>query len=181
VPQAPIPQTRELERAEARRALTVASDGLARAQGSFAEKIDKLKKRSRAVQRDQERLRLNLVKYNNFVKEKQSKVEASERVVEEERDYQENIEKLIAEKKEEVEVLKKAQDIMAEAVKKREVFREYLQKVVAVEGGAKNRYHNIYELMKRCETLVVTRDVAKENLKRCLDEISDVTNYQTVC
>jgi len=40
-----IPQTRELECVDARKALSVASDGLFRAQGSFAEKIDKLRKR----------------------------------------------------------------------------------------------------------------------------------------
>jgi len=33
-------------------------------------------------------------------------------------------------------------------------------------------YKDIGELMKRCETLVVTRDVAKESLKRCQDEIA---------
>jgi len=31
------------------------------------------------------------------------------------------------------------QDLIAEAVKRREVFRDYLQKVVEVEGGVKNR------------------------------------------
>jgi len=42
------------------------------------------------------------------VREKQSKVEAGDAVFEEEREYQENIEKLIKEKNEQMEVLKKA-------------------------------------------------------------------------
>ncbi len=40
------------------------------------------------------------------------------------------------------------------------------------ECGLLRRYKDIGALMKRCETLVVTRDKARESLRRCKEEIT---------
>ena len=60
------------------------------------------------MQREQEKLRKNLVKYNNFVREKQAKVEEGDRVCQEEKSYQDLIQQLIKDKRETVESLEKA-------------------------------------------------------------------------
>lgn len=60
------------------------------------------------MQREQEKLRKNLVKYNNFVREKQAKVEEGDRVWQEEKSYQDLIQQLIKDKRETVESLEKA-------------------------------------------------------------------------
>ena len=49
---------------------------------------------------------------------------------------------------------------------KRKIYHDFLQTVVACEGS-RNRYKDIGELMKRCETLVATRD----NLLETRDKI----------
>ncbi len=43
--------------------------------------------------------------------------------------------------------------------------------VSTYEGYAHDRYKDIRELMKRCETLVVTRDDAKAAVKHFTDEV----------
>lgn len=54
--------------------------------------------RAYTVQREQERLRKSLAKYNNFVREKAAKVEDGDRLYEEEVEFQESIEQRIREK-----------------------------------------------------------------------------------
>lgn len=151
---------------ETKRSVNNAEDNLKKTKKSFAEKIEKLKKRALVVAKEQERLRKNLIKYNNFVREKQLKVEEGNRTFEEERAFQESIHERISSKEQQLEFLQKAKDLMEASVNKRVVFREYLQTVVVAEGKARNRYKDIGELMKRCETLVVTRDEAKKTLQK---------------
>ena len=64
--------------------------------------------RALVVQREQEKLRKNLIKYNNFVREKHAKVEEGNRVYQEEISYQNVIERLIKDKQEQVQTLEKA-------------------------------------------------------------------------
>ena len=54
--------------------------------------------RAYTVQREQERLRKSLGKYNNFVREKAAKVEDGDRLYAEEVEFQESIEQRIREK-----------------------------------------------------------------------------------
>ena len=105
------------------------------------------------------------------MKEKRAKVEEGSRVCREEEEYQESIEKLNKIRDDQVCRLEKAKAVISEAVRKREIFREYLQTVVSAEAGSRNRYKDIGELMKRCETLVVTRDESKQTLKKYEEEI----------
>ncbi len=58
--------------------------------------------RARHVQREQEKLRSNLLKYNNFVREKESKVAEGERLFKQENDYQQSIQRLLSQKKEQM-------------------------------------------------------------------------------
>ena len=60
------------------------------------------------VHREQERLRRNLGKYNNCVREKDLKVSDGERVHEEERAFQESIAERIRDRREQLECLEKA-------------------------------------------------------------------------
>ena len=61
--------------------------------------------RALVVQREQNQVRKNLRKYNNFVKEKQIKVEDGNRVYHEEKDFQQSITHLLEEKREQAEAL----------------------------------------------------------------------------
>ena len=61
------------------------------------------------MQREQERLRKSLAKYNNFVREKAAKVEEGERLCEEEVEFQESIEQRIRERTNLVRELEGAQ------------------------------------------------------------------------
>ena len=65
-----LPQNQEACWLETRKALDASDAALIKSKSTFAEKIDKLKHRAQQVQREQEKLRKQLVKYNNFVREK---------------------------------------------------------------------------------------------------------------
>ena len=58
------------------------------------------------------------------------------------------------------------QTFLEGVAQKRKIYHDFLQTVVACEGS-RNRYKDIGELMKRCETLVATRD----NLLETRDKI----------
>eukprot|EP00094_Tigriopus_californicus_P013135 TCALIF_12702-PA protein Name:"Protein of unknown function" AED:0.12 eAED:0.12 QI:46/0.83/0.57/1/0.66/0.57/7/0/263 len=106
------------------------------------------------------------MKYNNFVKEKQQKVQDGDRIFQEEIQFQGTIQKQLEEKRLLCEHLEKAMDLIKLAVEKREIFKNYLQSVVDSEASTRNRYKDIGELIKRCETLVITRDKSKMALQR---------------
>ena len=171
-----LPQNQEARRLETRKALDASDAALIKSKSTFAEKIDKLKRRAQQVQREQEKLRKQLIKYNNFVREKKIKVDDGDCVYSEQKKYQESISELITERRFLLDSLLRAKLTIAKAVEDRRVFRDYLQTVVeSVEGEAQgqshHRYKDIGELMKRCETLVVTRDEARKTLNWLREEI----------
>lgn len=96
--------------------------------------------RAYTVQREQERLRKSLAKYNNFVREKAAKVEDGDRLYEEEVEFQESIEQRIREKTNLVQELDGAKDFLNSAVERRAIFRRYLDTVVEEERANRNRY-----------------------------------------
>ena len=82
-------------------------------------------RRALVVQREQNQVRKNLRKYNNFVKEKQIKVEDGNRVYHEEKDFQQSITHLLEEKREQAEAL-------AETKVYKAIFRILSSRTVAV-------------------------------------------------
>ena len=111
--------------------------------------------RAYTVQREQERLRKSLGKYNNFVREKAAKVEDGDRLYAEEVEFQESIEQRIREKTNLVQELEGAkvsgedgiiirlhtflQNLIDSAVERRAIFRRYLDTVVEEERANRNR------------------------------------------
>lgn len=88
--------------------MTASEENLRKTKSGFGDRIDKIRKRAIAVQREQEKLCKNLGKYNNFVKEKTAKVEEGERQCQEEIRAQETIEAAGNEKRRQVQDLKEA-------------------------------------------------------------------------
>ena len=100
-----MPVSEEVSALDTRRAVASAHDQLARAKGSFSDKFERLRRRASAVQREQEKLRKNLSKYNNFVREKEAKVAGGERVWQEQRAFQSQIDGVLRDQEEAVRQL----------------------------------------------------------------------------
>ena len=96
-------------------------------------------------------LKQNLVKYNNFVREKQGKVDGGLERMKAEQEQQERRGRELEMLKEELRTLNSAKTVLAKTVKKRKVFCEYLESVVSLDH---DNYKNIRTLMERCQALV---------------------------
>ena len=84
--------------------------------------------RTLAVHREQERLRRNLGKYNNFVREKHLKVSDGDRIFQEEKAFQESIAERIRDRRDQLECLERA--------KVEEVTNHFLHSTSTISHGS---------------------------------------------
>ena len=103
------------------------------------------------VETSQWTLKQNLVKYNNFVREKQGKVDGGMERMRAEQEQQARRGRELQMLKEELRTLNSAASFLAKTVKKRAMFSTYLDSVVSLD---QDNYKNIRTLMERCEALV---------------------------
>ena len=115
------------------------------------EKFVSLESRWRVVEADQLQLKQNLVKFNNFVREKQGKVEGGLERMKWEQEQQERRSRDLQMLKEELKTLNSAKTVLSKTVKKRKIYSDYLESVVSL---AHENYRNIRTLMERCQALV---------------------------
>ena len=149
-----MPTSRQVEVVKKWRELEEADKGLHAMRAKYEEKIEEFSTRWRQIEDRQTLLKSNLVKYNNFVKEKQGKVaDGLSRAI-----LQKNKQVRLREEEEDVEteweVLIGAKEVLAVALKEKEVYNDFLDSVVRI---AEDDYANKNKLIERCEALADTR------------------------
>ena len=120
--------------------------------------------RWRAVEAGQLEVKQNLVKFNNFVREKQGKVDGGLARVRTEQELQQRRVAELSELRAERETLLQAKLAIAGVVEGRSIYSEFLISVLAIDPTA---YTDIRRLMQRCRALVDTRDKLRTRLVEC--------------
>ena len=131
-----------------------ADEDLQKTRNLYEKKMVEFDERWRKIEKGQLEVKQNLVKFNNFVREKQGKVDGGlSRVKHEQEEQSKRVEEL-KELKKEGEVHAEAKKILGKAVSGRQIFASYLGSVVETDP---EKYTDIRRLMERCQALVVTR------------------------
>ena len=135
------------------RELESAEKELAGTRAMFERKMVELEARWRRVEAGQLELKQNLVRFNNFVREKEGKVESGEGRVAAERARQAAGRAALQERQSEAALHLQARAVLAEAVEARREYSDYLEAVVADSPA----WPAVPQLMERCQALVQAR------------------------
>ena len=153
-----IPVNKEIALINKWKAVDKAQDDLEIVRNRYEERIEQFESRWREVEKGQLRLKQSLVKFNNFVKEKQIKIaEGAKRSINEHNIFSKKYEEL-QHLEGERDILKKAKECLTKTMKEREVFKNYLELVIENNTGI---FASVPELMKRCESLIASREKLK--------------------
>ena len=153
-PRQRMPPNREVELISMWRAVDMADTELQETRSLYATKMAEFDTRWRKLEAGQSEVKQNLIKFNNFVREKQGKVEGGLERMALEQEHQEARDKELAGLRQEVTTLEAAKTVLGRNVKKRAVFSDYLGQVVRLQPDS---YPSIRALMERCQALVGTR------------------------
>ena len=149
-PKQRMPPNREVELISKWREVEQAEMELQHTRSLHEEKMTEFDQRWRQVERGQLEVKQNLVKFNNFVREKQGKVDSGVERMKWEQEQQEKRSRELQMLRDELKTLNSAKAVLAKTVKKRRIFSDYLESVVFL---AKDNYKNIRALMERCQAL----------------------------
>lgn len=153
-PKHKMPINRQVELILKWKEVDTADEDLQKTRNLYEKKMVEFDERWRKIEKGQLEVKQNLVKFNNFVREKQGKVDGGlSRVKHEQEEQSKRVEELI-ELKKESEVHAEAKLILGKAVSGRQIFASYLGSVVETDP---EKYTDIRRLMERCQALVVTR------------------------
>ena len=150
-PKQRMPPNREVELISRWREVELAELELHQTRSTHEDKMTEFDQRWRQVERGQLEVKQNLVKFNNFVREKQGKVEGGLERMKWEQEQQERRSRDLQMLKEELKTLNSAKTVLSKTVKKRKIYSDYLESVVSL---AHENYRNIRTLMERCQALV---------------------------
>ena len=153
-PRQRMPPNREVELISMWRAVDMADTELQETRRLYATKMAEFDSRWRKLEAGQSEVKQNLIKFNNFVREKQGKVEGGLERMALEQEHQEARDKELKGLRQEVTTLEAAKTVLGRNVKKRAVFSDYLGQVVGLQPDS---YPSIRALMERCQALVGTR------------------------
>ena len=153
-PRQRMPPNREVELISMWRAVDMADTELQETRSLYATKMAEFDTRWRKLEAGQSEVKQNLIKFNNFVREKQGKVEGGLERMALEQEHQEARDKELKGLRQEVTTLEAAKTVLGRNVKKRAVFSDYLGQVVGLQPDS---YPSIRALMERCQALVGTR------------------------
>ena len=146
---------REIELINKWRSVDLAHDDLEKVRNSHLRRLESYEGRWRKLEHSQLLLKQNLVKFNNFVKEKLLKVEEGEMRTERHNEVflmkQRETLGLI----EQLRVLRAGRDRLKLSVDQKQVFSDYLECVVVLRSDL---FENIESMMSRCESLIISRD-----------------------
>ena len=134
---------------------------MARTRVLYQTKMTEFKERWRRIEVGQKEVKQNLVKFNNFVKEKQGKVEGGLEKARLEVRAQEEKSVEFGELEKEKLLYEEAKAAIEKAVEGKKVFSNYLQAVVDV---SQDTYPDIQKLMERCQALVATRNKLRDRV-----------------
>ena len=153
-PRQRMPPNREVELISKWRDVDLADVELQETRRLYATKMAEFDSRWRKLEAGQSEGKQNLIKFNNFVREKQGKVEGGLERMAMEQEHQQARDKELAGLRQEVTTLEAAKTVLGRNVKKRAVFSDYLGQVVGLQPES---YPSIRALMERCQALVGTR------------------------
>ena len=135
--------------------MDLAHDDLEKVRNSHLRRLESYESRWRSLETNQLLLKQNLVKFNNFVKEKLLKVEEGEMRTERHNEVfimkQQEALSLI----EQLKVLRAGRDRLKLSVDEKQVFSDYLE---CVADRRCEMFENIDSMMSRCESLIISRD-----------------------
>ena len=153
-PRQRMPPNREVELISKWRDVDTADSELEETRGLYAKKMAEFESRWRKLEAGQSEVKQNLIKFNNFVREKQGKVEGGLERMAMEQEHQQARDKELAGLRHEVKTLEAAKTVLERNVKMRALYSDYLGQVVSLEPDS---YPSIRALMERCQALVGTR------------------------
>ena len=162
-PRQRMPPNREVELISKWRDVDMADLELQQTRQTYANKMAEFEERWLKLEEGQLEVKQNLIKFNNFVREKQGKVEGGLERMRTEQEQQVRREKELRELRQKVDTLCKAKSVLGKTVKDREIFSQYLGRVVDLEP---DNYPDIRSLMERCQALVGTKNKLKELLSK---------------
>ncbi|XP_023340055.1 cilia- and flagella-associated protein 73 [Eurytemora carolleeae] len=163
VPRNKIPQNREVDLINKWKEMDTAEDELKRTRVLYQKKMMEFQARWRKIEAGQLEVKQNLVKFNNFVREKQGKVEGGLEKAHQEILQQEMKTLELAELEKEKVLYEEAKNTLETAVEDKKVFLNYLQSVVDI---VPETFPDIRRLMERCQALVATRDKLRARLSQ---------------
>ena len=134
--------------------MDTADEELEKTRGLYMKKMKEFNGRWRQVEKGQLEIKQNLVKFNNFVREKQGKVEGGLSRAKHELLLQQQSLDNLEQKKEDGRIHARAKDMLAGAVVGKKMFSDYLDSVVEIDSET---YPDVRQLMARCQGLVATR------------------------
>ena len=153
-PKQKMPVNRQVELILKWKEVDTADEDLQKTRNLYEKKMVEFDGRWRKIENGQLEVKQNLVKFNNFVREKQGKVDGGLNRVKYEQEVQDKKVEELQELKKEGHVHEGAKTTLATAVEGRRIFANYLGSVVETDP---EKYTDIRRLMERCQALVVTR------------------------
>ena len=153
-PKQKMPINRQVELILKWKEVDTADEDLQKTRNLYEKKMVEFDERWRKIEKGQLEVKQNLVKFNNFVREKQGKVDGGLNRVKHEQELQDRRVEELEELKKDGLVHAEAKDTLDKAVDGRRIFADYLGSVVETDPET---YTDIRRLMERCQALVVTR------------------------
>ena len=153
-PKQKMPINRQVELILKWKEVDNADEDLQKTRNLYEKKMVEFDGRWRKIEKGQLEVKQNLVKFNNFVREKQGKVDGGLNRVKHEQQLQDRRAEELEELKKDATVHEEARSILGKAVEGRRIFADYLGSVVETDP---EKYTDIRRLMERCQALVVTR------------------------
>ena len=145
---------REVELINKWKEVDTADEELEKTRGLYMKKMKEFNGRWRRVEKGQLEIKQNLVKFNNFVREKQGKVEGGLSRAKHEIYLQQQSLEDLKNKREESKLHAEAKSMLSKAVEEKKIFSDYLESVVNIDVDT---YPDVRQLMERCQGLVATR------------------------
>ena len=156
-----MPVNRQVDLMTKGKAVDIADEGLLSVRRQYQVKMVEFAERWQRVESGQLEVKQNLVKFNNFVREKQGKVDGGLARAREEQEEQARRQEELQQLREEAVVHERARAKLGEAAEARRDYSAYLESVVSCQPGT---YPDIRSLMERCQALLATRDGLRQVL-----------------
>ena len=158
-----VPLNRTVDVINMGKQVETADEGLLSVRAMYEEKMVEFAERWQKVEDGQLKIKQNLVKFNNFVREKQAKVESGFARAEAEKEEQARKQEELEQLRQEKTVHEEAKTALGVAVTGKTAYVSYLEKVM---GEEPEKYLDISSLIQRCQALVASRDSLVESLEK---------------
>ena len=152
---AKMPSNREVAVINKWKEVDKAEDDLERVREAHHLKLEQFEERWRSIEQGQTQIKQNLVKFNNFVKEKRMKIEEGTVKSKKHLDIIKVKEEEASKLREELRTLSIGKSKLSESVEMLTVFKVFLDKVLLSNS---DKFNNISSMMARFQSLMSSRD-----------------------